>query len=474
MATFKAMIKKGNKKADGTWNVVIRFTHKTKVRFIPTTIYITKKDITASFKIKNANILDRCNDIIKEYRNRLSELSLEFNDIDIDTIVSYIRQKKENKGVSFTDFAAKWIEGSTIKGIKNYKTALNALCSFVGRDNILCEEINVKTMKAFENALKDRPRAQSLYPNCIKTIFNAAKEYYNDEDNDIIRIKHSLDKYKPVEQNIAEKRALDVETIRDIFVLPYDNIRVKGKSSRHDLALDCFRLSFCLMGMNSADLYYADRLKDNFIIYDRMKTKDRRRDKAEIQVKITDYIKPLVDKYRGKERVFNFYERFTTMESFNRAINIGLKEVGKELGIDKLQFYAARHSMATIAVNDVKISKYIVNDMLNHTDQSLKITELYMESEDFQVQTAEMELLLRCFEKPTEDEIYSLMTTTEILTYLGIYTHQLLVAKRMGEALKKAGYIKVSKRRNGSSPIYVYKIRKILPCPLLQTCSSQM
>ena len=103
-----------------------------------------------------------------------------------------------------------------------------------------------------------------------------------------------------------------------------------------------------------------------------------------------------------------------------------------------------------------------------------EITELYRESEDFQVQTAEMELLLRCFEKPAEDENYSLMTTTEILTYLGIYTHQPLVAKRMGEALKKAGYIKVSKRRNGGSPIYVYKIRKILPCPLLQTCSSQM
>nr|DAN76150.1 MAG TPA: integrase family protein [Caudoviricetes sp.] len=393
MATFKAIIKKGNKRADGTWNVVIRFTHNSKVRFIPTTMYVTKKDITASFKIKNANILDRCNDIIKKYRSRLSELSLEFNDIDIDTIVSYIQKKKENKGVSFTDFAAKWIDESTIKGIKNYKTALNALCSFVGRDNILCEEINVKTMKAFENALKDRPRAQSLYPNCIKTIFNAAKEYYNDEDNDIIRIKHSLDKYKPVEQNIAEKRALDVETIRRIFSLPYDNIRIKGKSSRHDLALDCFRLSFCLMGMNSADLYYADRLEDNTIIYDRMKTKDRRRDKAEIQVKITDYINPLIEKYKGKERVFNFYERFTTMESFNRAINIGLKEIGKELGIERLQFYSARHSMATIAVNDVGISKYIVNDMLNHTDQSLRITELYIKKDFSHINEANVKLL---------------------------------------------------------------------------------
>lgn len=393
MATFKPTIFKDRMRSDRTWSVHIRFTHDNKTRYIPTTMYITKKDITASYKIKNANILDRCNDIIKEYRNRLSELSLEFNDIDIDTIVSYIRQKKENKGVSFTRFAAKWIEESTIKGIKNYKTALNALCSFVGRDNILCEEINVKTMKAFENALKDRTRAQSLYPNCIKTMFNAAREYYNDEDNGIVQIKHSLDRYKPVEQNVAEKRALDVETIRRIFAIPYDNVKVKGKSSRHDLALDCFRLSFCLMGMNSADLYNADRLEDNTIIYDRMKTKDRRRDKAEIQVNITDYVKPLIEKYKGKERVFNFYERFATMESFNRAINIGLKGIGKEFGIERLQFYAARHSMATIAVNDVKISKYIVNDMLNHTDQSLRITELYIKKDFNTINEANVKLL---------------------------------------------------------------------------------
>lgn len=393
MATFKAVIKKGNKRSDGTWNVVIRFTHESKVRFIPTTMYVTKKDITASFKIKNANILDRCNDIIKEYRDRINELSLEFNDIDIDTIVSYIKHKKDKRGVSFTDFAHRWIKESTIKGIKNYKTSLNAFCAFVGRDNILCEEINVKTMKAFENTLKDRPRAQSLYPNCIKTMFNAAREYYNDEDNDIIIIKHSLAKYKPADQNVAEKRALDVDTIRKIFAIPYDNIKVKGKSSRHDLALDCFRLSFCLMGINSADLYSADRLEDNTIIYDRMKTKDRRRDKAEIHVKITDYIKPLVEKYKGKERVFNFSERFTTMESFNRAINIGLKEIGKEIGIERLQFYAARHSMATIAANDVKISKYIVNDMLNHTDESLRITELYIKKDFTQINDANVKLL---------------------------------------------------------------------------------
>lgn len=388
MATFKALIKKGNKRADGTWNVVIRFTHESKVRFIPTTMYVTKKDLTASFKIKNIQIVDRCEDLIRNYRARVGELNLEFNDIDIDTIVSYLKQKEDKKGISFTDFYHKWMEKHTeIKGMKNYKTSLNAFCAFMGRDNVLCEEVTAKTMKAFEESLKDRPRAQSLYPNSIKTVFNAAREYYNDEDNGIVRIKHSLDRYKPVEQNVAAKRALDVETIRKVFSLLYKGIR------RYDLALDCFRLSFCLMGMNSADLFNATDFDGKTIVYNRTKTKDRRTDKAEIHVDVHPCIMPLVEKYMGKERVFNFSEQYSSMADFNRAINIGLKHVGKDVGIDGLQFYSARHSMATIAVNDVGISKYVVNDMLNHTDPALKVTELYIKRDFKIINVSNMEVL---------------------------------------------------------------------------------
>lgn len=383
MATFKATIFKNRQRPDKTWNVAIRFTHARKVRYISTTMYVTKEDLTSSYKIKNMDIVDRCNDLIKVYRKKVNDLNLEFNDIDIDAVVAYLKQKQDKKGISFTDYAKKWMEKhAEIKGMKNYKTALNAFCAFIGRDNILCDEVNVKTMKAFEESLKDRQRAQSLYPNCIIRIFNDAREYYNDEDNDIIRIKHSLNKYKPVAQNVAKKRALSVETIRKIFRLPYNNIRVKGKSSRHDLALDCFKLSFCLMGMNSADLFNAAQFDGKTIIYNRTKTRDRRTDNAEIHIDVPECILPLVNKYRGKKRVFNFYERFSSMAELNRAINIGLKEVGEEVGVPGLQFYAARHSFATIAVNNVGIPIYTVNDMLNHTDAKMRITELYI-TKDF-------------------------------------------------------------------------------------------
>ena len=46
MATFKAIIKKEKMRSDKTWNVLIRLTHERKIRYISTTMYVTKKDIT--------------------------------------------------------------------------------------------------------------------------------------------------------------------------------------------------------------------------------------------------------------------------------------------------------------------------------------------------------------------------------------------------------------------------------------------
>lgn len=400
MATLKAMILKNNKRSDNMWNIVIRLTHNRMSRMIPTSMYVSKKDITSSFKIKNAQILEKCDMLIAEYRKRLNELDLELNDFPIDAIVKQLKRKESAEDVSFTDFVNLWFKkNADKKGLRNYKTSVNSFKRFIGHENISCKELNVKTLKSFETSLKDRPRAQSLYINSLKTLFAAAKEYYNDEDNGIIIVKHSLERYKTVSQNIARKRALTLDEVRSIFSLPYDNVKVRGYSSRHDLALDCFKLSFCLLGMNSADLFNAKEFDGKTITYNRTKTKDRRNDNAIMQVDVHPIIAPLVEKYRDKERVFNFHERFSSMASLNRNINIGLKEVGKEVGIDNLQFYAARHSMATIAVNDVGISKYVVNDMLNHTDQALRVTELYIKKDFKAINEANRKLLEYVFDK---------------------------------------------------------------------------
>lgn len=129
MATLKAVIKKCNKRLDGTWNVVIRFTHNRKVIFLHTTMFVSKKDIKASFIIKDASIRERGNDLIENYRKRVSEFNLEINDIDIDigTNTSYIERKRETSGISFSGFADKCRKhNSKKKGMSNCETAIKA------------------------------------------------------------------------------------------------------------------------------------------------------------------------------------------------------------------------------------------------------------------------------------------------------------------------------------------------------------
>ena len=381
-------------KADKTWTVFIQVLYKRKRKYLPTSMSVSKKDLTASFKIKNRLILDRGDDLIKEYKRKADMLDLEFNDMDINGVVEFLNRKNDNTELSFTKYAEGWIAGTIIKGVKNYKSAINALKKHFNRDNILFSDITVNSMKTFEKSLADRPRAQSLYTNCIVKIFNDGRDYYNDEDNNIIRIRHSLRKYTAPRQNVAQKRALPVSDIINIINLPYlDTPTRNGCPCRRDMAKDCFIMSFCLMGMNSVDMYNAKDFDGEMLTYERTKTKDRRSDNALIAVKVHPFIKKLIEKYRGKEYLFTFRKRYSSAADFNRALNIGLKEIGRELNIDNLQFYSARHSMATVAVNEVGISKYVVNDMLNHVEPSMKVTDLYIKKDFTTINEANFKLI---------------------------------------------------------------------------------
>jgi integrase len=226
-------------------------------------------------------------------------------------------------------------------------------------------------------------RATSLYLGSIRHLFNEAKKQYNDYDRNIIIITN--DPFKtftvPKQCTVTRKRALTPELIKKIWELPYQSIEGYKMENRFNLAKDCFILSFCLMGMNSADLYNAEEREGNTIIYYRTKTRNRRADNALMKVNIPKMLMPLIEKYKDKtgKRIFNFYQNYVDIASLNRSINIGLKEIGAKLKIDTLQYYAARHSWATIAVNKVGIDKYTVHSALNHVDEAMKITDIYIE-----------------------------------------------------------------------------------------------
>mgnify|MGYP000602132167 FL=1 len=402
MLTIKAEIKRSELKVDGTYNVKIRFTLDRKVKRLSTNLFVTQQDLTKSLKFKEDTSIKREIDrLVLYYREQCLKLQLDQNHYSLDEIIEFLNGEQEKQQtIDFIKFSREWIASTTIKGAPNYTTAINALVRFVGKEELdinlitldfleqfkafLIGERDARTKKLMQQGKRvTSNRTLSLYLVSIKKLFNEAKRKFNKKDKNLILIPNSpFEDFKIPKQEATRKRAIPADIIKKVWKLPYKDMKKGYKSTcRYNLAKDCFILSFCLMGINSADLYNATKMRGNTIIYNRTKTKAHRLDGAKMMVDIPKIVQPLIDKYKDStgKRLFNFYQYYGDEKTFNKAINSGLKEIGSILEVDDLEYYAARHSWATIALNKVGIDKYIVHAALNHIDDSMKVTDIYIE-----------------------------------------------------------------------------------------------
>ena len=407
MLTFKAEVLKAGLKKDGTYNVKIRVTYNREVKRLSTSIFVRTEDLSKSFKIKNPDFYKKADKIVRDYQEMSSKLPLDLKSHTLDDILSFIDgENRKKQQIDFIQFSKKWIHEATIKGVENYTSAINAFILFLGKEELNINQITIGLLGRFTDYLEEKRKERikrmekagkripsnrmvSLYLGSIRHLYNEARKQFNDYDRNIIMISGSpFENFKIPKQEATRKRAISPSKIRQIFNLPYHyNNKGREIQGRYNLAKDCFILSFCLIGMNSTDLYSCSDIQDYTITYYRNKTKERRNDKAKMKLVIPDIIKPLLKKYQDNtgQRVFNFYQYYSTPDSFNKAINYGLKEIGGVLNIDDLEYYAARHSWATIAVNKVGIDKYTVHAALNHIDESMKVTDIYIER-DFKIE----------------------------------------------------------------------------------------
>jgi hypothetical protein len=370
MATLSYEI--GKPKQDGTRKVSVLLSHKGKRKRIPTSIIVDSKDISRSGNISSRRIQKVIDDKINELKDKLYDLEIDLIDKDVDVDWIYGRLLKKTESVDFFSFARNWINNSNIKGKKNYTTMLNSLEKYTHNRTLPFSHIDYGFLEGFKRFLKDHPRAQSLYLGEIRHLYNEATKEYNTQYEKVIPSSpfefFKIPKHTPQTNN----RVISEENLVKIF--NYQGTRRVG------LARDCYILSFCLMGMNSIDLYECASYHNGVLSYDRAKTKDRRADNAHIEVIVPAIITPLLKKYKGIARVFDFYKRYTNASNFNKHINIGLHAIAKELGIPSFDFYSARHTWASIARNKLGIDKYTIHEALNHVSD-LDVTDIYIQKD---------------------------------------------------------------------------------------------
>lgn len=366
-------------KKDGTARVYVLLTKDGKRLRIPTNITVTRSDLTKTGRLRNAQVLQYVQDIVNEYRRKVNAMSLQADIMTLEQIADKLKQQPTEQ-VDFLMCFRQFLQEMGIKGRHNYQATYNSLVRYIGRDTMDVRELTYGFLDSYTKTLTGR--TPSLYVSSLRHVFRWCRMRYNAEERGIIRIPYNpFERFRVPRQPTAEKRALPADTIRRIFALPYQQTqRSKDKCSRYNLALDMFRLSFCLAGMNAADLYDCTEIDGNIIHYYRVKTRDIRSDRAEMRIEIPPQAMPIAERYfdRLGKRVFRFYRMYVKEPNFSNALNLGLKEVGKEIGVERLQFYAARHSWATIARNDLRISKDVINDALNHVDQTMSVTDVYI------------------------------------------------------------------------------------------------
>lgn len=402
MATFKVLVLPHQKKEDGSYNVKIRITHNRKVKYIRTPYYVDGKDIRKSkgeLKIKNQAILDVVDEMVIGYRKKITKAGVDISSWSLDKLVLYLESDPSKFSLDFMDYGRRMADsilasGRTSTG-KMYHCALNALERVLGRNTLDVKEITVHLLKEVEKLLRNESvihvthqkrvdtkkkktgRSLLMYMRIIRSIHEAAKYEYNDEENGVINIPYSpFSKYRMPEAESSKHRVLSVEQIQRIIDHPYT-----GKNTNADMAKDVFVMSFAMMGINTADLYEVSSLDDDILVYNRKKTRGKRTDKALMKVRIEAEIKGLLGKYKGNDRLFYFSEKYKDEKAFNRAVNSGLEKIGDAIGVKGLTYYYARHSMASICANKLGIDIARVDEMLNHSDPKLALARVYIEKD---------------------------------------------------------------------------------------------
>ena len=237
-----------------------------------------------------------------------------------------------------------------------YRSSLNAIIAYRGKDDFAFNEVTSEWLKGFEVYLRSRGcswNTVSTYLRTFRAVYNRAV--------DLRRAPYVPHLFRSVYTGTRadHKRALGNEDMKRVFC----------------------KLS--LRGMPFVDLAYLRKsdLRDNVITYRRRKTG------RPLSVTLTPEAMILVKKYMNRDSsspyLFPFLEsREGTKEAYReyqlalRSFNQQLMLLGELLGLgDKLSSYTARHTWATTAYY-CEIHPGIISEAMGHS--SITVTETYL------------------------------------------------------------------------------------------------
>jgi integrase len=259
-----------------------------------------------------------------------------------------------------------------------YKQAIHSLEKFGKSKSLEFSDINFSFLKKYEEQLiieGKRLNTVSAYLRQIRAVFNRAR---NEE-----LISHSnypFTKYK-IRTEKTVQRGLKEDEIRRLW---HCEVLL---NKEQEFALDMFRLTFCLIGINYSDLacLTTENIVEGRIVYKRSKTKKL------YSIKINAQAEDVLNKHAGRHSKYLLpilpEARLASLKQKNvlkqklKMTNKHLKNIGSRLGFEiGITTYVARYSWANIAKR-YKYSNELIAEGLGHSYGN-RTTNIYLDSFD--------------------------------------------------------------------------------------------
>lgn len=381
MATFKAVVRAHHQRKDGKYPVSIRLTHNRESVYLPTGIYVSKKQINSRcFELKDQFVIERMNETIRTYESSL--LSIATNELlsksarELANVIS----GKNDKAIEFISFVKELKEDKTFKG--QSLTSVLMLLEEMGYKSLMLRQIDSVFVTRFVRYInsKEIPATKKIGEKKTKKYSASSKNKilltfrsaFNRAIEDLpreVRILYA-DAFSDVKFYKEEAHSVDsvpVPLIRQFFSITFD-------TPLQEMTKDMLMMSFCLGGMNLGDLLLMKKsnYKDGRITYYRNKIKKSRADRGLTSIKVEPEIQGLFDKYTSlskDEYLFNF-NGIRWQKGASRNFGMLVDRMCNLKGLPHITPYQFRHSVGTIGRNKCGFSKDDVGMLLNHRGQT--------------------------------------------------------------------------------------------------------
>ncbi|MCU0343220.1 MAG: site-specific integrase [Ignavibacteriaceae bacterium] len=393
MSTVRFDILKDRSNKSGRHPIVLRITAGSFRKYIYSGYYCFKEEwdeetesVTSNYSAKSPS-RTLINSYLTKYKAKAQEIHDQYirdgiTDYTPDQFITAFGNRSSGRITVFKAFSVR-IEELQNSGREGYsrvfKNVLSVFKTFRDGKDLFLSDLTPKILEEWIYYLKDKRGVADIsinnYLRTTRTLFLYA-----------IKMKWVRSEYYPFREiKVSEfsietsPRALDELNLEELLKLEtYPDLQ---------LAKDIFVFSFFGRGISFIDMVHltAKNIQDGNIFYERKKLAKK---PVRVTFPIRKEIEEILQKYNDPERsyllpILDVNKHISQQQKIDRIhkvrgqINRDLKTIGKQIGIENLTSYWARHTYASYMFRK-GMPVMMIKESLRH--KSVKTTEIYLKS----------------------------------------------------------------------------------------------